>query len=197
NEFSYRKERFLAEARPMAKFGDHRSIPNVFEFFEENNTAYIVMECLTGVPLNEYAKQNNNNIDPDFAIMIANEVGNALKSLHAEKIIHRDVAPDNIFICSGKELKIKLMDLGAAKLTDATDDVIDIILKPGYSPPEQYNNEKNIGPWTDIYALGATLYAMITGIKSWNLSLSTPSALFSYFSHSSLVSHRLPSKDSY
>jgi serine/threonine protein kinase len=97
--------------------------------------------------------------------MIANEVGNALKSLHEQNIVHRDVAPDNIYICSGKDIKIKLMDLGAAKLADSTDEVIDIILKPGYSPTEQYDNSKNIGPLTDIYALGATLYVMLTGVK--------------------------------
>lgn len=164
-EFEYRKERFLSEARTMAKFGSHRSIPNVFEFFEENNTAYIVMELLNGVPLNSYLNQSGGKIDTDFAIMIANEVGNALNSLHDQNIIHRDVAPDNIYICSGKEIKIKLMDLGAAKLADNTDEVIDIILKPGYSPTEQYENSKNIGPWSDIYALGATLYVMVTGIK--------------------------------
>ncbi len=165
DEFEYRKERFLAEARNMAKFGSHRSIPNVFEFFEENNTVYIVMELLHGVALNDYLNQSGGNIDIDFSLMIANEVANALKSLHAENIVHRDVAPDNIYICSGKEIKIKLMDLGAAKLADSTDEVIDIILKPGYSPTEQYDNSKNIGPWTDIYALGATLYVMLTGIK--------------------------------
>lgn len=164
-EFEYRKERFLNEARNMAKFGAHRSIPNVFEFFEENNTAYIVMELLQGIPLNEYLNQLDGDIDTDFALMIANEVGKALRSLHESKIIHRDVAPDNIYICSGKEIKIKLMDLGAAKLADATDEVIDIILKPGYSPTEQYENSKDIGPWTDIYALGATLYVMLTGVK--------------------------------
>ena len=164
-EFDYRKARFLAEARTMAKFGSHRSIPNVFEFFEENGTAYIVMELLQGLPLNEYLHQHNGKMDVDFAVMIANEVGNALKSLHEQGIIHRDVAPDNIFICSGKDLRIKLMDLGAAKLTDSTDEAIDIILKPGYSPTEQYENSKNIGPWTDIYALGATLYAMLCGSK--------------------------------
>ncbi len=164
-EFEYRKERFLAEARNMAKFGSHRSIPNVFEFFEENNTAYIVMELLHGVALNDYLNQSSGKIDIDFALMIANEVGNALTSLHEQNIIHRDVAPDNIYICAGKDIKIKLMDLGAAKLADSTDDVIDIILKPGYSPTEQYDNSKNIGSWTDIYALGATLYVMLTGTK--------------------------------
>ena len=164
-EFDYRKKRFLSEARSMAKLGKHRSIPNVFEFFEANHSAYIVMELLEGLPLNVYLDQVEGKLDPDFAVMIATEVGNALKSLHANGIIHRDVAPDNIYICSGKEIQVKLMDLGAARLADDTDDVIDIILKPGFSPNEQYDNTGNIGAWTDIYALGATLYRMITGIK--------------------------------
>lgn len=164
-EFQYRKKRFLAEARTMARFGTHRNIPNVFEFFEENGTAYIVMELLEGETLKEMIQKNNGKIDKDFAIMITHEVGNALISLHECGIIHKDVAPDNVYICSGTEIKIKLLDLGAAKLADSTDEIVDIILKKGYSPVEQYDNTKNIGPWTDIYALGATLYAMLTGIR--------------------------------
>ena len=164
-EFSYRKKRFLAEARTMAKFGAHKNILNIFEFFEENNTAYIVMELLEGVALNDYLAQVGGPIDPDFAIMIAEEIGKALTSMHRKNVIHRDVSPDNIYICGGKEIRIKLLDFGAAKLSDETDEYIDIILKPGYSPAEQYDNTKNIGPWSDIYALGATLYSMVTGVK--------------------------------
>ncbi|MBP5417132.1 MAG: protein kinase [Clostridiales bacterium] len=164
-EYEYRKERFLAEARTMAKFGTHRNIPNVFEFFEENSTAYIVMELLEGQTLKEYMIEKGGVVDKEFAIMVTREVGKALTSLHQAGIIHRDVAPDNIYLCSGNELKIKLLDLGAAKLADSTDKVVDIILKPGYSPAEQYENTNNIGPWTDIYALGATLYVMLTGTK--------------------------------
>ena len=163
-EYKYRKSRFLAEARNMAKFGNHKNIPNVFEYFEVNNTAYIIMEFLEGETLSSFL-ENNGRCSVDFAIHVVNEVGNALISLHSEGIIHKDVAPDNIYICdSGNE--IKLLDLGAAKLKDYKEDVIDIVLKPGFSPPEQYDKtNSNIGWWSDVYALGATMYIMLTGVK--------------------------------
>ena len=164
-EYKYRKSRFLAEARNLIKFGNHRNIPNAFEFFEANNTAYITMEFLDGEDLSSYLEQNNGKCTVDFAIHTINEVGNALMAMHKEGIIHKDIAPDNIYICnSGTE--VKLLDLGAAKLKDYQEDVADITLKPGYSPPEQYDKtSKNIGWWSDVYALGATMYTILTGVK--------------------------------
>ncbi len=165
SEYEYRKARFLDEARNLAKFTDSKFIPNVFEFFEENNTAYFVMELLHGEDLSCYLKKHGGKISADFAVFIATEAGNALSLLHSKGIVHRDVAPDNIFIISDGELHSVLLDLGAAYLPDASHDVIDIILKPGYSPPEQYDSMKGVGVWSDIYALGATVYAAVTGVK--------------------------------
>lgn len=164
-EYDYRLTRFLAEAKNMAKFSSHRSIPNVFEFFEANGTAYIVMELLTGLSLNEYLQQHDGKLNQNFALFITNEIGQALCSLHEQGIIHRDVAPDNIFITDDPAPRIKLLDLGAAKLADGSEDATDIILKPGYSPPEQYDKSQKPGAWNDIYSLGATLYVMLTGVK--------------------------------
>ena len=164
-EFQYRKKRFLEEARTMAKFSSLKSTPSVYEFFEENGTAYIVMELLNGMELSKYLALHGGKVEPELAVMIVNEVGSALKALHKSGVIHCDVAPDNIFLSTGAELGVKLMDLGAAKIEDATTDVIDIVMKPGYSPAEQYDKTANLGQWTDIYALGATLYVLLTGVK--------------------------------
>ncbi len=169
NEYEYRKSRFLAEARTMARFGSHRNLPRGYEYFEENDTAYIVMEFLDGISLSEYMMQEKGALDPDFALHVTKEIGNALSDLHAKGIIHRDVAPDNIFLCSDKDMSIKLLDLGAAKLAGDDSDVVDIVLKPGYSPIEQYDEKdttrKNLDERTDIYSLAAVFYSMLTGLK--------------------------------
>ena len=165
-EYELFKERFLAEARTMAKFQGHPNLTRVYDYFEENKTAYIVMEYLEGMPLNKYLAQNDGKIDIELALYISSEISKALQTLHEEGIIHRDVAPDNIFLCTGAEIRVKLLDLGAARLADSTDDIVDVVLKPGYSPQEQYDqSNKKFGPWMDIYSLGATLYKMVTGVQ--------------------------------
>jgi serine/threonine protein kinase len=160
-EFKHGLARFLDEARSMAKFNSHRNIINVYEYFEENSTAYIVMEYLEGLTLAEFLK--HNELDFHEAADIALEICKALKEIHETGIIHRDVSPDNIFLC--KDQTVKLIDFGAARFSPDEEQLVTIVLKPGFAPPEQYETVNAQGPWTDIYALGATMYQMVTGIK--------------------------------
>ena len=160
-EYNHGLMRFLDEARNMAKFGSHKNIVNVFEYFEENNSAYIVMECLHGVTLSEFLK--SNRMDVESCIDVISHICTALKDIHKIGIIHRDISPDNIFLCTKGHTK--LIDFGAARFSSKEEQQRTIILKPGFAPPEQYEKVNIQGPWTDIYALGATFYYMVTGIK--------------------------------
>ena len=160
-EYNHGLIRFLDEAKSMARFSSHKNIINVFEYFEENETAYIVMEYLDGVTLSSFLKINT--LDLNTSLDLISQVCAALKDIHSAGIVHRDVSPDNIFICTNNN--IKLIDFGAARFYPDEDRQMTIILKPGFAPPEQYESVNLQGPWTDIYALGSTLYLMVTGVK--------------------------------
>lgn len=161
-EFEYGKARLLQEARHIAKFSAHKNIVNVFEFFEANNTSYMVMEFLHGMPLNKYLKESGGKLEPEMAVYIVSAICDALSPLHKAGIIHRDISPDNIYVCDNKI--ITLFDFGTAEFPDSKNE-LPIIVKPGFAPPEQYEAENRQGFWTDIYALGATLYLLLTGEK--------------------------------
>lgn len=163
SDYSNGLMRFLEEARSTTKFIDNPNIVDIMEFFEENGTAYFVMELLVGLPLNKFLDQCGGKIDTDAAISIVSCVGEALKAVHKEGYIHRDVAPDNIYMCDNG--RVKLFDFGAAKFSAVEHKNFSQILKPGYAPTEQYETASDQGPWTDVYALGATMYRMITGVK--------------------------------
>lgn len=161
-EFQVGKGRFLEEARNMARFNTHPNIVHVYDFFEENHTAYIVMEFLDGISYKEYIKTCGGKVDTDTAVGVIQAVLSALKQIHKDNIIHRDISPDNIFICA--DGRIKLIDFGAARFsTGEQEKTMSVILKPGYAPPEQYRTKSRQGPWTDIYAVGAVLYRSLTG----------------------------------
>lgn len=161
-EFEFGLTRFIDEARNTTKFSGHKNIVNVYEYFEENNTAYFVMEYMPGDTLAHYIEENGR-ISLERSLEIIGEVGKALKDVHESGIIHRDISPDNIMIC--KDGRVKLFDFGAARFSAEEAEVRTIILKPGFAPPEQYDSISEQGPKTDIYALGATLYYMLTGVK--------------------------------
>ncbi len=161
-EFVYGKTRFLEEARNLAKFSDHKNIVNVYDFFESNNTAYIVMEYLDGRNLRQVLEEQNVPLPVDYCITVATQVGAALKAIHKENILHRDISPDNIMICN--DGSVKLFDFGAARFSANVENRVTVVVKPGYAPPEQYDKVNRQGPRTDIYALGATLYHAMTGV---------------------------------
>lgn len=162
-EFIYGKTRFLEEARNMAQFSSNKNIVNVYQFFEENNTAYIVMEFLAGRTLSELLQQQKTPLPYDYCINVASEVCAALKAIHEKNILHRDVSPDNIMICN--DGMVKLFDFGAARFSAGVENRVTVVVKPGFAPPEQYDKVNRQDARTDIYALGATLYYAMTGVK--------------------------------
>ena len=162
NNYNKGKKRFLDEAQVMARFNKNEGIVKILDFFEANNTAYIVMEYLEGITLKQYLGkygviQFRNLIEMMLPLL------EALIEIHSQGLIHRDISPDNIMVQHNS--KLKLMDFGAARdYTESGNKSLTVILKPGYAPPEQYQTHGVQGPWTDIYALCATIYKCLTGI---------------------------------
>lgn len=157
------KNNFLREAQSIAKFSNERGVVDVREFFTENNTAYIVMEFLDGVNLSKYISQHNV-FKPEKIIALMLPVMRSLERIHKEGVIHRDISPDNIVYLKGGSLK--LTDFGSARYFSGDDKTksLSVVLKPGYAPHEQYGKNSSQGPWTDVYALCATLYKCMTGV---------------------------------
>lgn len=162
-QFELFKQKFLQEARTMAQFSQCESIVRIYDYFAANNTAYLVMEFLDGVTLREYLDSNQNKqIDFERAMSIILPVMEALKFVHKANVIHRDVSPDNIFLCN--DGRVKLIDFGAAKFSETEiENNNSVVMKPGYTPPEQYRTKGKIGPYSDIYSVGAVLYTILSG----------------------------------
>lgn len=156
--------RFLKEAQDVARFQSEPNIVSIYDYLEENDTAYMVMEYLHGCTLKQYIREHGGRLDTDHILHICLSVLDALAVVHKAGMIHRDISPENIFIC--EDLTVKLIDFGAAKQVYLDgEQTMSVVLKPGYAPPEQYAKKDKQGPWTDIYALGATLYFAATGEK--------------------------------
>lgn len=154
--------KFYEEAKTVAKFNGNPNIISVHEFFFENNTSYFVMEYLDGTDLKNHIAKRGGKLSEGEAIYLIEKVVDALMIVHSTGILHRDISPDNIFICANGD--VKLIDFGAARqVVGEASKSLSVILKQGFAPLEQYQRKGNQGPWTDIYALGATLYYTLTG----------------------------------
>lgn len=161
--FHQGEEKFLQEARTLAQFNNVAGVVRVQDFFRENGTAYIVMEYLEGITLKQYL-QTYGPISVEEMQNIFAPILEALDKIHQNGVIHRDISPDNIMCLP--EGEAKLMDFGAARdYTDYSAEGLSVILKMGFAPIEQYDSHGKQGPWTDIYALGATMYQCLTGRK--------------------------------
>ena len=162
DEFAYGRERFQEEARTLAKFMGQPNIAGVTDYFDENGTSYFVMDYIEGISFKTYIAGQGGKISPEEALDVMIPVLRALTAVHAEGIIHRDVTPDNIYIT--KDGNVKLLDFGSARysLGDKSKS-LDVILKVGYAPKEQYIRRGRQGPYTDVYSCAACLYAAITG----------------------------------
>ena len=160
--FEYGKQCFLGEAKILAEFIGNERIVRVIKYFEENGTAYFVMDYVEGKSFEEYLKEKGGKISFEEVEQLLSPVMDALDGVHKKGIIHRDITPDNIFIT--KEGVTKILDFGAARysLGDKSHS-LDVVLKHGYAPKEQYMRRGRQGPFTDVYSMGATIYVALTG----------------------------------
>ncbi|MCQ4022117.1 MULTISPECIES: leucine-rich repeat protein [unclassified Ruminococcus] len=160
--FLYGKKCFLDEAKTLAEFIGNPNIVRVYSYFEENNTAYFVMEYVDGISLKTYLENNGGKITLENAEKLLFPIMDALSAVHSKSIIHRDISPENISIT--KDGVVKLLDFGAARYSFGNESQsLDVILKHGYAPKEQYTRRGKQGPFTDVYSFAATFYKAITG----------------------------------
>jgi serine/threonine protein kinase/HAMP domain-containing protein len=153
---------FLVEARTLATFR-HPHIVRVARFFEANRTAYMVLEYERGQSLKAWRKKRDNVPEQALVNLLA-PLLDGLSVVHAAGYLHRDIKPDNIYV-RDEDGSLVLLDFGAARQTASEKAESANVVTPGYGPLEQYAGGGRQGPWTDIYAMGATLFWLVTGSK--------------------------------
>lgn len=157
------KKDFLKEARRMSKLFDIPEVVKVLDWFEENGTAYLAMEYIRGISLDNYLQNQDVPFSFQQAWKMLRPVAEALEKIHKTGIIHRDLNPGNLMM--EENGTIKIIDFGSARPYLETEKTMTILIKKGYAPPEQYIKKGKQGPWTDVYALCATIYEMVTGVR--------------------------------
>ncbi len=154
-------KRFLEEARNLARFEGNPGIVSVRDFFRANGTAYLVMTYLEGMNLRQHLAEKGPMPYERVRQELLPVITGALTAVHSVGMLHRDISPDNIFLTS--QGHVRIIDFGAARQIMGGAKSMSIILKPGYAPEEQYRSHGKQGPWTDVYAVAATVYRAITG----------------------------------
>jgi hypothetical protein len=161
--FDYGLDAFEAEARTLARCYILPGVVDVLTYFRENGTGYIVMHYMAGRTLREHLRQRGSPLPFDEAVTVMLPVLAALQEVHRLGLVHRDISPDNIYICDSG--RVCLLDFGAARnaVRDRSKS-LSVQFKEGYTPEEQYRRHGQQGPWTDVYAAAATMYRVMTGV---------------------------------
>ena len=156
------KRKLKKEGEIISKLS-HPNIVGILDIFEENNTAYLVMQYIEGESLNDIIRKTGK-IDETTALNYTEQICSALTKIHSKRVLHLDIKPSNILI--DEDNQVKLIDFGISKQYDESEHETSntpIGISAGYSPIEQYGTLKSFLPPTDIYSAGATLYKMLTG----------------------------------
>ena len=161
--FQKGKERFVSEAKTLARLGGDKGIVNVRSFFLENGTAYIVMDFAEGETLKGYVAQRGGKLTAQEALKLFEPLLPTVEHIHDCELLHRDISPDNIIMRPDGTLV--MLDFGASRqMSVAGEHSNTVNVKHGYAPEEQYRTRGEQGPWTDIYAMAATIYRLTTGV---------------------------------
>lgn len=153
---------FFEEGLALAKI-DHKNIVRVTNFFRENNTVYMVMQYERGKSLQEYILSQPKPVTEQFVRRVFGELLNGLREVHTQKLLHLDIKPANIYIrLDGSPV---LLDFGSARQTlelpSSSQSKLSPSYTPGFAPPEQYFERNKLGPWSDIYSVGASMYSCL------------------------------------
>ena len=164
-EFDYGKKHFLGEAEILKSLIGIPEVVDFYESFEENNTAYYVMEFLDGMSLRDYLRSRGERISYAETLRILMPVILALQRVHETKTLHRDLSPNNILLC--RDGSVELIDFGASSSASSRyAETFMPVKTEGFSPPEQHvvDRQGNTqGPWSDIYAMTGTIYRCVIG----------------------------------
>lgn len=151
----------MREARIAASLYDMEGIVAVRDYFVEHGIAYIVMEYVHGISVKQFIAQHGRMSGTEVLERMKPLLA-SVEKIHEKGILHRDISADNIMIT--QDGKLKLIDFGAANFLDMGREEHTVLIKRGFAPVEQYRAEEKMGPWSDVYALCATMYFMITGM---------------------------------
>ncbi len=156
---------FLTEARTLAQL-DHPNIVRVYQVFEANDTAYLVMEFYEGLTLAEHLDHQGGRLPEEQAKQLMLPILDGLRAVHAQGFLHRDIKPQNIYLAQLESGGVRpiLLDFGAARQAmGERSRSLSVVVSAGYAPFEQYHRKGHQGTWTDIYSAAAVLYRMVTG----------------------------------